>query len=44
MRTYFEKPRTVVGWKGLISGSARWTAPSRSTAASRNGAPPAAWK
>lgn len=19
MRTYFEKPRTVVGWKGLIS-------------------------
>ncbi|XNM90350.1 hypothetical protein ACLK1X_09755 [Escherichia coli] len=21
MRTYFEKPRTVVGWKGLISDS-----------------------
>lgn len=22
MRTYFEKPRTVVGWKGLISDPA----------------------
>jgi 3-deoxy-7-phosphoheptulonate synthase len=32
MRVYFEKPRTVTGWKGLINDRA-WTAPTMCTAA-----------